>query len=217
MTTPGTPASAPARPASDEWLAPVRRGVLLAGGALGARWLLSVFWVLTHTTVLEQRQLSFFAPTFVAVQVCVDAALAGLAVLGVFWLTSRGVPHVSTRRWPLRVLVVADLGLTLARAVSFLSFSRFEGGALMMVVHVAAAVALLARLGELCDAGHERVAATWARSGALLLVAISFAVGVVSLVPAAQVTGALLGTWAVGVVGFVFVTVVVTLRSTRWM
>jgi hypothetical protein len=199
----------------DRWLRPVRRGLLLAGSALSLRWFLAVVWIGAQRAFVDGA--ADAGRALLAVQFFVDAGLAAATAVGVFWLTSRAVPHVPTRRWPLRTLALADLGFTLARAVSLSAFGGFEGGALTALLQVAAAIALLARLADVCDAGHERVAATWARSGAVFLALMTLMVTLFALVPGAVLTTPLLLTWSTGMVGLAALSTVATLRAARWM
>jgi len=213
---PASPAHAPLTVEPDRWLQPVRRGVLIVGAALSLRWFLAVVWMGAVHLVLR-GQAGDAGWLLLALQLGVDAVLALAAVAGAFLLTARAVPRVSTRRWPLRTLVVSDAAFSVARAGSFLAFGGFEGGALGSLLHVVAAVALLARLGELCDAGGEREAATWARTGAFGLVLVSFGVMVVALVPGGFVTGTLLLVWSLSFALLVVVTLFVSARAARWM
>ena len=221
MDLPGTPARASRVLEPDRWLVRARWGVLLAGGALSLRWLLGVVWLTAQTDLLRldgvAHPFALGQRTLMATQLVSDAVLALALAAGVVLLTSRALPGVSTRRWPLRALALAELGFSAARALSFAVFGGLEANALGSVIHVAAAVALLSRIAALCDAGDEPVAAVWARTGAWTLVAIAVLVAVVGLIPNAQVGPQLAYAWSASLVGLVVITLFSTLRAARWM
>jgi hypothetical protein len=140
-----------------------------------------------------------------------SATLAVVVAVGVFLLTSRAMPGLSTSRAPLRLLAVADAAMTTAVVVVVAVDSMATPLYLAFWIHVAAAAALLWRIGGVNAAVGNVVAAAWARTGACAFVAWTLIGNFLLASGAAYAIG--LDVAAMG--GLITIALVATLRGAR--
>jgi hypothetical protein len=197
----------------DRWLSRVRIGLLIAGLGTSARWVVDE--LAGHAALWADRTGGVDAGDWAllaTLRMSASAALAVTVAFGVFLLTSRAIPGVSTARAPLRLLAVADAAATIALLV-VVAIAQTVPIPLYLTfwIPVGSAAALLWRIGSLNSTLGATITAAWAKTGAIALIAWTF-VGNFLL---AQGAPTAIGLDIVAMGGLFTILVLATLRGAR--